>query len=246
MYYAVQTAIISNSFLHSLDVVDEYKIGVCGVSWGGVLTSIVTGYDDRFAFSIPIYCSLNLADSFGLPMATRYNNYPAARVWDDPNGLYAVNTPICVIASNVDRFGALDSMSATYEGCKNAVMVTKKGMLHAQGIAAGVYEAYNFADSIVKDRAAFPKVTQEPDKNGTTVKVKLETGVTITEAYLVYTQDSSLVDATWSQRRANVLLGDVSYTIPEGTTAFYIAMDDNKGNTVSTKTVLYISAQDAN
>lgn len=53
MYYAASTAILGNSLLHSLDMVDRYKIGVCGVSWGGVVTSVVSGYDDRFAFPFP-------------------------------------------------------------------------------------------------------------------------------------------------------------------------------------------------
>lgn len=90
MYYAVSTSILGNSLLHSLDFVDRYKVGVCGVSWGGVITSIISGYDDRFAFSVPIYCSLNLAESRGGTLSSYYRAHPEARVWDDDEGLSRV------------------------------------------------------------------------------------------------------------------------------------------------------------
>ena len=102
MYYAVSTAILGNSLLHGLDYVDIYKVGVCGVSWGGVITSIISGYDDRFAFSVPIYCSLNLAEAKGGNLNGYYRAHPAARVWDDDEGLSRVETPLFFLAMNDD------------------------------------------------------------------------------------------------------------------------------------------------
>ena len=62
LHYACRTSIIANSFLHHYAGVNPYKIGVCGVSWGGYITSIISGYDDRFAFAIPYYCITDMVD----------------------------------------------------------------------------------------------------------------------------------------------------------------------------------------
>lgn len=235
MYYAVQTAILANSYLHSLAYVDNYKIGVCGVSWGGIITSIITGYDDRFAFSIPIYCTLNSENSSST-MTNYLSRNPNALVWDDPNGLYAVKTPVCFIASNIDAHGKLDSITKTYEGCQNATLVILKDMLHSQAIAVNVAESYNYADSIVKGATKLITVSTQPDRQQTNVIVSVPKGVSVMDAYLIYTQDP-LSEASWSKRRVNVNAAVIDYTVPEDTLAFYIAVEDSRGNTICTKVV---------
>ena len=55
MYHATAGAILANSLLRSLPFVDDTKVGIHGVSWGGVITSNVIGVDNRFAFAIPTY-----------------------------------------------------------------------------------------------------------------------------------------------------------------------------------------------
>ena len=51
-------------FCVSPEVQDE-QVGLMGVSWGGIISSIVLGIDQRFAFTIPVYgCGyLNEADN---------------------------------------------------------------------------------------------------------------------------------------------------------------------------------------
>jgi cephalosporin-C deacetylase-like acetyl esterase len=53
MYHALADTMLANSLLRSLPEVDASKIGVMGISWGGVITSTVIGLDERFAFGIP-------------------------------------------------------------------------------------------------------------------------------------------------------------------------------------------------
>jgi cephalosporin-C deacetylase-like acetyl esterase len=47
MYHALADTMLANSLLRSLPEVDATKIGVMGVSWGGVITSTVIGLDER-------------------------------------------------------------------------------------------------------------------------------------------------------------------------------------------------------
>ena len=57
MYHAVSAAILAHNILRNDIRVDATKIGICGISWGSVITSITIGYDSRFAFAVPIYGS---------------------------------------------------------------------------------------------------------------------------------------------------------------------------------------------
>jgi dienelactone hydrolase len=55
MHQATATVILANSFLRSLPEVDPDRIGLTGISWGGVLTCRAAGLDDRFKFAVPVY-----------------------------------------------------------------------------------------------------------------------------------------------------------------------------------------------
>ena len=63
MYHALADTMLANSLLRSLPEVDASKIGVMGISWGGVITSTVIGLDERFAFGIPTYGCGHLFDA---------------------------------------------------------------------------------------------------------------------------------------------------------------------------------------
>lgn len=54
-YHAVASIIRSHNFLISLPEVDRYRVGITGISWGGYLTCIAAGVDDRYLFAVPVY-----------------------------------------------------------------------------------------------------------------------------------------------------------------------------------------------
>src|SRR5690606_33907498 len=54
-YHAVAAAVRAHSFLAARPEVDGDRIGVTGISWGGYLTCIVAGIDDRVKVAVPVY-----------------------------------------------------------------------------------------------------------------------------------------------------------------------------------------------
>ena len=54
-YHAIASIIRSHDFLCSLPEVDRYRVGITGISWGGYLTCIAAGVDDRYLFAVPVY-----------------------------------------------------------------------------------------------------------------------------------------------------------------------------------------------
>lgn len=237
LYYAVQTCILGNSWLHSLDFVDEYKIGACGVSWGGYITSIITGYDDRLAFSIPIYCTVGSAGEYGLIPEFLEKN-PDALVWDDDGGIKKVNTPIYFVLPDNDFSMSPLPASRLAEACKNATLTYVDGMLHSQSIAAGYYEAVDFAVQALTGKQAFVEITSQPDAKASPVTVKLPENCEINRASVYYlTEEKPYSGAVWGRKRAMVNGSVITYSVPEDATYFYIRIEDSNERVVTSKIV---------
>lgn len=60
-WQAVASILRAHSLLDSLPEVDPNRTGITGISWGGYLTSLVAGVDDRLQVAVPVYGCGNLA-----------------------------------------------------------------------------------------------------------------------------------------------------------------------------------------
>jgi esterase/lipase len=238
MYYAVQTTILGNSLLHSLDCVNNDKIGVCGISWGGVITSIITGYDNRLAFSIPIYCSLNMNGTEGF-VSSYYEKNPSALIWDDAKGLEKIETPICWVVSNVDSVCSIESINNCYKSVKNGQLVIHNDLLHSQYIAAALLEPYYFADSIVKNSKKPIIIKEQPSVDKQYCKISIPEGTSIDTVKLSYTCEDTITSTTnWGRRNCQISNDIITFNLDSSTTAYYITIEDNLGLKVSTKVIL--------
>jgi dipeptidyl aminopeptidase/acylaminoacyl peptidase len=54
-FHAVADVLMAKSLLKTFPQVEENNIGITGISWGGILTNVITGIDDSFAFAVPVY-----------------------------------------------------------------------------------------------------------------------------------------------------------------------------------------------
>lgn len=232
MYYATATAIAGNSLLHSLDVTDKYKIGVCGVSWGGIITSVISGYDDRFAFSIPIYCTLNIAGTGGF-LSGFYKDNPAALIWDGDGGLSQRETPVLILAANTDSVNSSSALSnsITYAHCKNARLLLIDNFEHGHHAAACLPQAYLFADSIVRGGRRFLRVVKEPTASDPSVVCDADR---LEDCTLWYTEDDPAgQSALWRPAKCRIDNNSAAATVPEEARYFYFLADDGYSETCS-------------
>ena len=114
-YHAVAAVMRCHSFLKARPEVDAARIGLTGVSWGGYLTSIVMGVDDRFVFAAPVYgCGwydLNPRWShMGKP--EQYRKWLAQ--WDPKNYIGGVKRPVLWCCGTNDRWYPLDAVRQSY------------------------------------------------------------------------------------------------------------------------------------
>ncbi|MFT5127915.1 MAG: acetyl esterase/lipase [Rhodothermales bacterium] len=189
MYHATADTILANSLLRSLPQVDAGKVGLMGISWGGVIASTVVGIDTRFAFAIPTYGCGNLADAGNQYGRSLGANAMYRQVWDPMKRLARAQVPMLWFSWPQDSHFPLDCQAASYRTARGPRMLSLvPRMGHGHGPPWKRPESYAFAKAIVH--------TTEPWCQQTTVdhsgRVAFSSTCPFTSATLVSTTDSGV------------------------------------------------------
>jgi len=156
MYHALADTILANSLLRSQPEVDENKVGVMGVSWGGVITSTVMGIDSRFAFAIPTYGCGKMADVQNHWGKALGENMFYREVWDPLHYLPNAKMPALWFSWPQDKHFPLDSQAASYRAMSGEYMIALlPGMKHSTPASWNPPDSYAFAKSVVADNKLF-------------------------------------------------------------------------------------------
>lgn len=227
MYHAVADTILANSLLRSLPEVDAEKVGVMGISWGGVITSTVIGIDPRFAFAIPSYGCGHLADArnqYGRALGT---NDLYRKVWDPMVRMERVKMPVLWFSWPGDAHFPLDCQAACYQAEAGPHMVSLiPGLRHGHGPPWKSPDSYAFAESIVRDGLPWCLQTRVSSENGI-ARVEFTSTKDLDKAVLISTMDTGITgDRKWLETSAELMKGDTTWTcsspLPEGTTSWFI------------------------
>lgn len=174
MYHAVCQSIIGNNILRSLDFVDSDRIGITGISWGGVITSTAIGYDNRFAFAIPVYGSAFLAE--GLTWIRNNYNYKGTKeLWDPANRIDYVSTNILWLFWTNDVAFSPNSASKSYLHTRDSsILCMKMDMQHGHIEGWSQPEIMRYADSIVMGGEGLLEITKDPSLSDGTVSCEFK------------------------------------------------------------------------
>ncbi len=189
MLHAVSSAIRANNFLREQPEIDSDKIGVTGVSWGGVITSVLIGWDNRFAFAAPIYGSGYLGDSF----ADIMQNFKTAEVkkyWLAENRYDKLNMPVLWLAWNDDCCFSVQSNSKSYlhslKGSEKSRLSLVNLMGHSHNCAWRREETFMFADWCVKGGNMMPSITDNSADDSISIEIIADSTTEICSASLYY------------------------------------------------------------
>ena len=231
LHYACRSVIIGNSFLHNLEGIDIYNVGVCGVSWGGYITSIVTGYDDRFAFAISIYCTKEMKEA-GTPMSEYLKNANGAfDKFDYFQALSLVKTPFNIIVSDNDTWGDVNAFTDMVNLMKNGYMTVKHKFIHSHAEALYALEPYAFANSVInkKEITTFVRngneilITNMPEK--------------VNYSFVLTTEETNIKNLKDLRKERTELSGNkISLKLDDTVTYFIVCIEDEQG-AVSTSTL---------
>jgi dienelactone hydrolase len=119
-YHAVADALLAHSLLASQKEVDKNRIGVTGISWGGYLTCIVAGVDERVKCAVPVYgCGFIHENSCWVDSHFKKMDAELLNRWEqnfDPSWyLSGVSCPILFVNGTNDFAYPLDSYQKSYE-----------------------------------------------------------------------------------------------------------------------------------
>jgi dienelactone hydrolase len=241
MYHAVADTILANTLLRSLPEVDPAKVGLMGVSWGGVITSTVIGLDPRFAFAIPTYgCGAlhKAANQYGKALR---GNDTYQKIWDANLRLEKATMPVLWLSWTGDDHFPMDCLAASREKVSGvSVFALVPKMKHGHGPAWSRPESYAFAKSVVQDGK--PWCVPESTKiEGGTLTAVFNSTKPLNAAMLTSTTGTGHTSKrTWIETAAVLKQENgkwiASAPVPAGTTACF--MNVSSGQLVATSDYL--------
>lgn len=227
MYHAVSQTILANSLLRSLPETKDDQVGLMGVSWGGIISSIVLGIDQRFAFSIPVYgCAyLNEADNHYKPNLSSNEIYLLG--WEPGHRLNQANMPVLWLSWPGDKHFPMEILKKSYDQCGSENMVSLvPNMGHGHYPAWTRPESYAFAQAVTDSG----KVWCQRIESGVLKKqlfAKFKSDRKLSHATLVHSTDSGFTGhRKWVEtpirlrKRNDIWLAD--WPLPKGTTGWFI------------------------
>lgn len=240
-YHAVADVLRGHALLAAQKEVDADRIGITGISWGGYLTCIVAGIDDRLKVAVPVYgCGFLHENSYWLPQFGRMTPDQRDRwvsLFDPSRYLTSVRCPTLFVNGTNDFAYPLDSYQKSYRLVTKAprtLCVTVR-MPHGHSEGWNPNEIALFTDSILRKGAPLASVGELTLRDGQAM-AKVHSEASIVSAALHYTTDTGPWDKReWKTTEATYQDGTISAKLPPSPSVVFLSVTDNRGAIVSTE-----------
>jgi dienelactone hydrolase len=244
-FHAASDIILAHSLIRSFPEVDPERIGITGISWGGYLTCVVSGLDNRFKFAVPVYgCGflgdnstwLNEFEKMGPERAKKWLSN-----WDPSVYLKESTLPTLWVTGTNDFAYPMDSLQKSYRLPKAPrTLCIKVRMPHGHGGAGeNPEEILAYAESFFNGGKPLATVADQGRKEND-VWVTYKSDVPIIKAELNFTCDTGI----WKQRKwetipasPNAAEHKASARLPAGAKVYYLNLIDERGLIVSSEHV---------
>ncbi len=243
-YHGISQVILAGNILRQDKRVDVDNIGITGISWGGVTTTQVIGYDNRFSFAIPIYGMAYLGDE--MRSFTNFNDPYVNALWASERNLDNAKMPIFWFAYNDDNNFGVNQYVKSYNHTENfndkntLTMLGGWGHSHVSGWAKN--QSYYFADWVTYGEKGFITFDSQPEGREVDFKVTIPDNVKgdVTARVYYITEPMSYsrhdkfenglnyvyLDQFWQTAdegiEVDVETGSVTGTVPEEARGYYI------------------------
>jgi dienelactone hydrolase len=250
-YHAVAAVLKGHSLLASRAEVDAGRIGVTGISWGGYLTCIVAGVDDRIKVAVPVYgCGFLHEDSFWKP--ERFDKIVPERrdrwvnAFDPSKYLPGATCPILFVNGTNDFAYPLDSYQHSYLAVPHFVDISNPDRLcvtlrmpHGHEAGWTPKEIGLFVDSVLKGGEPLAKLGT-PKVSGDKIASRLIAKVPVEKARLLYAIDAGAwPKREWKETDASVVGYAVEAILPaDRPLVVFLNVVDQRGAVTSSPHVL--------
>ncbi len=241
-YHAIASALLGHSLLAAQPGVDADRIGVTGISWGGYLTSIVAGVDDRLRGAAPVYgCGFLGEDScwsdFDFPERPAADVRHWLELWDPARYLGQAAMPMCWVSGTNDFAYPLSSLQRSYQlpiGPRTLCIRIEMPHGHAEGWAPAEIGA--FMDSLLAGGAPLPRLN-DSGRDGRTVWAHCRAALPIARVELCCTRARGhWTDRKWRSYPAwyDAENGRIEASLPPHATTWFLNAYDERDCVAST------------
>jgi dienelactone hydrolase len=243
-YHAVANVALAHSLIRSFKGIDAKRTAVTGISWGGYLTCIVAGVDNRFATAVPVYgCGFLHQNSVWLGRFADMQPEQRDRwvkLWDPSRYLPAVSMPILFVNGTNDFAYPLDSYMKSFDsvpGPKQLCVMVNMPHGHQAGWAPS--EIGLFVDQYLLETKPLPALGQLVVKDGE-ASLSWEGPLKLTAAMMHHTTDATEFDKRqWTSTEATIDGQSViASSPPANATAWFFTVQDERGAVVSSRVML--------
>ena len=235
MYHAVVDTILANNILRADDRIDTEKIGIMGVSWGGVITSITLGHDGRYAFAVPVYGSAYLEDGpESLVFSNPFRTAQARKYWCATDHIAQVKVPALWECYLSDVCFCPINNSQTYLDTKGngSIFSLQEKLTHGHWPAWAYEYSYRFADCILAGKKPLIIPQDEPCGTGEiSFRIDIPEDFTDVQAKLFYMNEPYRYDpetrallTPYFCEEATVTEDVVTANVPDSAYSYYVEL----------------------
>lgn len=239
-YHAVAAVIRAHSLVRSFPEIDRSRTAVTGISWGGYLTCIVAGVDDRFAAAVPVYgCGFLGDNSAWLGQFARMNETQRERWlshWDPSVHLPRVSMPILFVNGTNDGAYPLDSYVRSYDlvpGEKRICVTVNMPHSHPAGWAP--VEIGRFIDQVLLGKRPLVHLDRPTAENDRwSCRVVGPTEAASAQLHWTGVSDAPINRREWQTRDVAVVDGRLDIgSLPADAVIWFVTARDDSGAVVS-------------
>jgi dienelactone hydrolase len=237
-YHAVADVILAHSLLISFPEVDADRTAITGISWGGYLTCIAAGLDNRFKAAVPIYgCGFIYENSDWIGQVAKMTPEGRARwiqLFDPSRYVGASTMPMFFITGTNDTAYPLDSYAKTCSLVKTQRnMRITVNMEHGHPAGWSPKEIQIFMDQYLRGGVSLPVIKNETLADGQ-IRATVVTETKLLSAQLNYTTDTGKLDKrTWHTVEAELENGSIRTSLPANTAIWLLTVHDEREAIVS-------------
>jgi len=257
-YHGVANVIRAHSLLLSFPEVDSKRTAITGISWGGYLTCIVAGLDNRFKAAVPVYgCGFLHENSAWLDEFKKMSEGGKEKwvqLWDPSQYVGSATMPMLFVNGGKDFCYRTDSYAKTYLLVNAKYRNIRFSPVLAHGhIFDRPGEIELFIDQYLNHGTPLAKI-MTPEIGTRNVTATVETTKQLVSARLYYTTDSHLgitsydkskggqeweANRTWTEKPATIKQNIITAERPPtNTTAWFLTVTDERNSMVSSEIML--------
>ena len=242
-YHAVAAVVRGHSLLASLPDVDASHVGITGISWGGYLTCIVSGIDNRLKVSVPVYgCGYLHENSVWLARFEQMGGEQTRQWvhWFDPSRYLAgVHCPILFVNGTTDFAYPLDSYQKSYRTVPGPVdLAVTVDLKHSHQAGWAPPEIALHVDSVLRDGKPLARLG-ETMVSARTISASVKSSAPLKKAELSYAKAEGVWQKrVWQKTDARIEGGRVVASLPDTRPLVcFLTVTDERGATTSSSHV---------